>query len=900
MAALTLNDRIDELERRLRDLERELVEIRLLAAASDEPADVPLAAAADRRLEPEPLPPPVEERREPAPQPTGRWFEQSHDLDFRVSDLLGARALAWAGGIVTLLGIVLFFALAANRGWIGPEARVVLGALASAIVFGGGLYLRRRFGETYSALSAVGAGIAGAYATLLAAGPHYDLLPDWAALVVAAGVAGLGLAIALHWSSEFVAGLGLVGAMLVQIPVAWDGRLTTTGTGFTVFMFAAAGTVTVFQRWRKLLTVSAIATVPQVLILAGEHAGDAPAGPSAVSAACAAVLLAAGIGLQVRSDAELEGFAASMVIGGGVVASISAAVLVSGPTAEGVVLLGVAAVYAALAVAFFTRPMYADLSALLAAVALAIGAVAGADLLSGSSLAIAWAAEAAVLAWLASRISDVRYQLASLAYLLLAIGHALLIDTPPRHLFVEHTHPAAGVAAPIAVSVAAAVFAERCGRGLGTRPASHEFRLGGLFDQVRGAQFELQFASAWLAGIGGLYAGSLGLLELPSSFAWNQVAVTGLLAGGPLVALVVGLVWRRRPVQLGAGLALALALAKDLGFDVPRLDAPQRSWAMLAVGASLLLAGFLYQRLTPVLRGLDPLAGAAVGTSVPLGVVGLFDLLDGRWHGIDRTGAALLALAAIYIAFAALAIVQTRLRDLSTLLWGSGLLIGALATAQLFSDTPLALVWAGLAVVLALLSQLLDESRFQVGAAAYLALAAGHALIFDAPPTDFFESSRHPASGAGAVAGAAAAALVLAIVVRIPDWLPLSRAPIFSLAGVLATYAVSLVVLELFELGGGRIETRFERGHAAVSALWGVLALMLLYLGLTRRLSLRLAGFALFGVTLAKIFLYDLATLSPVARALSFLAVGAVLLLGGFFYQRFSSDTVGRGEAAGR
>jgi hypothetical protein len=32
------------------------------------------------------------------------------------SDLLGARALAWTGGIVTLFGIVLFFALAVNRG----------------------------------------------------------------------------------------------------------------------------------------------------------------------------------------------------------------------------------------------------------------------------------------------------------------------------------------------------------------------------------------------------------------------------------------------------------------------------------------------------------------------------------------------------------------------------------------------------------------------------------------------------------------------------------------------------------------------------------------------------------------------------------------------------------------
>jgi uncharacterized membrane protein len=69
---------------------------------------------------------------------------------------------------------------------------------------------------------------------------------------------------------------------------------------------------------------------------------------------------------------------------------------------------------------------------------------------------------------------------------------------------------------------------------------------------------------------------------------------------------------------------------------------------------------------------------------------------------------------------------------------------------------------------------------------------------------------------------------------------------------------------------------------------------MLLYLGLTRRGALRLAGFALFGVSLAKLFLYDLTFLSSLSRALSFLAVGALLLLGGFFYQRLSEQLGGR------
>lgn len=86
-----------------------------------------------------------------------------------------------------------------------------------------------------------------------------------------------------------------------------------------------------------------------------------------------------------------------------------------------------------------------------------------------------------------------------------------------------------------------------------------------------------------------------------------------------------------------------------------------------------------------------------------------------------------------------------------------------------------------------------------------------------------------------------------------------------------------------------------------MSAVWGAIGLALLTLGLLRRSrGFRLAGFALFGVSLAKLFLYDLTTLSSLARALSFLAVGALLLLGGFFYQRLSEQLEDRGPAGSR
>jgi len=109
-------------------------------------------------------------------------------------------------------------------------------------------------------------------------------------------------------------------------------------------------------------------------------------------------------------------------------------------------------------------------------------------------------------------------------------------------------------------------------------------------------------------------------------------------------------------------------------------------------------------------------------------------------------------------------------------------------------------------------------------------------------------------------------------------------------AGGIALYALSLGILEIAEgLSTASIETDFERGHTAVSGLWALVGLALLVIGLLRgSTAIRYGGLALFALSLAKIFLYDLSSLSSVARAFSFILVGGLLLAGGFFLQRLS------------
>ena len=60
--------------------------------------------------------------------------------------------------------------------------RVLFGAGVSAAAVGAGFWVRSRYGQMQMSLGAVGAGIAGGYATLAAAAARYDLVPDWLAL----------------------------------------------------------------------------------------------------------------------------------------------------------------------------------------------------------------------------------------------------------------------------------------------------------------------------------------------------------------------------------------------------------------------------------------------------------------------------------------------------------------------------------------------------------------------------------------------------------------------------------------------------------------------------------------------------------------------------------------------
>jgi uncharacterized membrane protein len=929
---------VQALERRVGRLEQELADLRLLVAgapaAPSRPAPAPSAA-------PRPQPPPAPPVVPPAPprpsEPPSRPQPARPARELDLSKVLGALGLAWAGGIVTVLGIVFFFVLAVNRGWINAELRLAFGAAASVAVFSAGFWLRRRFGTTHAALAAVGAGIAGGYATLLAATALYEFVPEVWALVAAAGIAAAATVVAIAWSAELVAGLGLVGALLVPLmTLVEDGELTAVGTGFAAIVYAAAATVAFRERWSTLLLAALAAAYPQAAGLAAQsEATDwAVVGLTGVFWV---LFVATAVVLQARSaGARLEPLGATVVLAAAALACGVSAHLFDGESwdvsREGIALGVVAAAHLALGAAFFRRVR--DFSSLLWAIGLAVAAVAVAELLGGGWLALAWAGEAAVLAWLGEATRERRFQLSSVAYLALAVAYTLGHEAPLRDLLELSAHPAAGAPSVLAAAAAAAALAWFVRRTF-ERPAG-EGPVAALLSDAVALVRSARVGYVWLAGTLVAYAASLGLLELSLwiavdarevRFDRGHVAVSALWAALGLALVETGMRRQRIALAVGGLAWTGAAVLKTAAFDESELAATPAAVAFLLVGAGALLAGFEYQRLRARgWGGLRPEAALAVVLSAGLGAAAVVQLADGTWNRVDVTGGALVLLALPYAALAAAVFRVPLLRDLATLLWAISLVVLGAALFLLLDGVWVVLALAAASALLSPLALAAREVRLQAAAALYLLVALAYTLALEAPPRDFFAAAEHPGDGVPALVAVAFAAVVFGLCARhelpaerapfswsqpitlagltgaLRSWQPAYRSVALVGAGCLGLYALSLGILDAAErFSGASVATDFQRGHTAVSALWGVIGLALLTLGLLRgSRGLRLAGFALFGISLAKLFLYDLTTLSSLARALSFLAVGALLLLGGFFYQRLSEQLEDRGPPGPR
>ena len=196
-------------------------------------------------------------------------------------------------------------------------------------------------------------------------------------------------------------------------------------------------------------------------------------------------------------------------------------------------------------------------------------------------------------------------------------------------------------------------------------------------------------------------------------------------------------------------------------------------------------------------------------------------------------------------------------------------LAGLVWLAEVTLDGPVLVgALAGGAALLAVISRRLDDLPAAAGAAAVLGVALAHALVQEAPLQALLDGSPDLAGAAFALIACAVAALALADAAP-----PEARPAAAALAAAIALHLASVALVTTAGAG--------ERAQMLLSALWAGVGVAALIAGLVRdRPALRTGALVLIGIALAKVFLYDLATLTAMARVASFLALGMLLLAG--------------------
>jgi uncharacterized membrane protein len=355
---------------------------------------------------------------------------------------------------------------------------------------------------------------------------------------------------------------------------------------------------------------------------------------------------------------------------------------------------------------------------------------------------------------------------------------------------------------------------------------------------------------------------------------WGWLALSAFVVSAPQV-MIWALGGEGSPWTLAAGDGHAgIVLAVLVGF-----------WALYCAAA------FGYELRT---RDEDTLPIASwlvlLGSCAMVTICG-YDVLDAA-AGHSAAVVWVFAVAATHLLLGGLATHLRFHREIGSLLIGAGIALAAFGLADALDGPVLVAAWAAAGAALAWLATradntpdpgLSDAERLFTAAVGFLTLAIGHTLLFEAPPSALFEGVEDLGNAAAAIAASALAALACYRCGRRvqPELAPAAG---FATAALLV-YLGSVLIVE--QIGVDAVGEARQAGQAWLSAFWTATGLAAVVWGLVRRSApVRLGGLALLGIAIAKVWTYDLSELDELARVLSFVGLGLLLLAGSFAYQR--------------
>ena len=779
---------------------------------------------------------------------------------------LGTRWAVWVGGLALALGGLLMVRFAIEEGYLGPGARIVAGLLfATTLIAAGEWFRRAERAETIASLPAAhipgiltAAGTSTAFATIYAAHALYGFIGPGAAFVLLGAVAiATMLAAALHGPA--LAGLGLLGGYVAPLLVA---STTPNPWALVVYLAAIAASALGLSRIRSWHWLAGLAVggaafwglpILEQVVHGASGWRDAGHAHVLIQLALAVAYLVYVPALQVADREARVDLAASAMMAVLAVLTILFLVADRGDAASVVFLTFAAA--AMLLVAAWSNACLA-IAAVLAGVVVLGGVVAWPGATVTSALSTLSREAGLILRLPSDSMGLLAFAclaglgVAAVATLRLFRGRDLLPETVA-------VYGASATLTPLLVLGATYLRVEQLA-------TSTWFGLLGVLLAVIFAFAAERFNTGELEA----YPGTRLATGLFSSAAITSVClgmgagldsrylVTALALAAAGTAYVAGQKGIRDLRHVVAGIAL-LVLAR-IGWDPQAIGANVGSWPLLnwlIVGYAVPAGAFWFAAQTLETDRPSTASQIAYATAILLAALFAFFEIHHALNGGDMLAASsghveqgLLAIVAFGMSFALLQ-----------------LGLGKNNTVFHIAEMAFGLISAAIVVVgLGMAENPYFSREAIVGPPVFSSLMLAYLLP-----------------------GAAAAALARAVRPHRPSWYTALTA-VLALA-LIFTY-VTLEVRHVFH--GAYIGMYQARAGGAeqwvISMSWLALGIAFLAYGVMRSsYEARLGSAVVVLMAVAKVFLFDLAGLTGIWRALSFIVLGVVLIGIGLVYQNF-------------
>jgi len=816
---------------------------------------------------------------------------------------IGGSWFNWIGIVALTLGVGFFLKYAFENQWIGPTGRVLLGGAGGCALLGLAERLRLRGYRSYAAVLS-GGGILILYLSAYAAYNFYHLIGQLPAFVLMVVVTTAAVLLAARHDALPIAILGLLGGFMTPILLSRGVDNQIALFGYIALLNAGVLALAYFKEWRGLNYLSFAATV---LMFAGWLAvwyePETKLWPTLFFLTLFFVMFAAlAILHNVLRRRPARWFDISLVIANatlyfgasyellnsfftdypdfaGRLAGVSHLVL-------GAHALAVAAFFVILFLIAESRHREDQLLSLsYVGAAVTFLTIAVAIILDQHWATIGWAVEGLVLTWIGFRTGRAAPRYAALLVLAVAVGHWYTTDA------LQFLLGEAKSFWPLANAHAVSCYALVAAMGLSLwLYARGEEQLERSEREILRAVFVLVIFTLGLTLLTidvsvafqqrrALFAQATDQ-TVRESFAETQrftTATVWLLYAA--VGLALGVVLRVAVLRFAALLILFCAVlasaanGSDFYSAAWHLPLFNLTFAGFVLSVAALASGAYFYRLAPE----ESVGAWERGIVLPV-----------------------LAGAANLFALAGLSFEVTGyFNRAKALAWTQPESWLAAARVENWKQLTLSALWTIYSTAAFVVGWRRRSDYLRFGALGLLALTGVKILLVDAT---YYNAAWHVPLFNQTFAAFAIYLLALAIVARLyardsrqrADERRIVTIVITIAANVLAIIALSLEAAGHFEklmrLGaaaaGERRDLRLAR-QLSLSIIWALYGGALLVVGLVRRHQLlRVMALILLSLTILKVFFWDLSSLDKIYRIISFIVLGAILLVVSFLYQQ--------------